>query len=274
MFAEQDVTKQELIDYYIKVADLMLPHVAGRPLALVRCPQGSGGECFFQKHASPGWPEQFEEIRIKEKSGSDKYLYVENASGLVAAAQMSVLELHLWGSQTKDVEHPDRMVFDLDPDEGLDFADVKDAAKTLKDRLADMDLKSFPMITGGKGIHIVVPLKPGHSWDQHRDFSEALARVMAEEEPGRFIANMSKAKRRGKIFVDYLRNQRGSTAIAPYSTRARARAFVALPMTWQALARAESAHPATVKDAAKIVRAGNPWPDYFKLRQSLPHVRG
>jgi bifunctional non-homologous end joining protein LigD len=271
MFAAQGITKRELADYYVTVADRMLPHIAGRPLALVRCPQGSGKECFFQKHASPGWPDLFKKVVIKEKTATREYLYIEDASGLVAAAQMGVLELHLWGSHADEVDHPDRMVFDLDPDEGLDFAAVKDAARDMKQRLADAGLESFPMLTGGKGVHVVVPLKPGHSWDEHRAFAEAMARLMAEQEPERYVANMSKKKRRGKIFVDYLRNTRGATAIAPYSTRARPGAFVALPLSWAALARAENAHPVSVADAAKkIARAGDPWPGYFKLRQALP----
>jgi len=274
LFGALNITKQDLIDYYIKVADLMLPHIVGRPLALVRSPHGAGGERFFQKHASAGWPSQFAEISIKEKSGSDKYLYIENVQGLVAAAQMDVLELHLWGSRVDDVEKPDRMVFDLDPAEGLDFARVKEAAKELRDRLADLNLKSFAMVTGGKGVHVVVPLQRRHTWDQHREFAEALARLMAEEHPDRYVANMSKAKRRGKIFIDYLRNQRGSTAIAPYSTRARPDASVALPVSWPALARLSSARPASVKDAARIVRDGDPWPGYFSLRQGLPHLGG
>src|SRR5262249_41111807 len=150
MFASQGITKRELIEYYLSVADRMLPHIAGRPLALVRCPQGSGKECFFQKHASPGWPDLFKKVRIKEKSATSDYLYIDDASGLVAAAQMGVLELHIWGSHAGDVEHPDRLVLDLDPDEGLDFAAVKDAARDLKQRLADVGLESFPMLTGGK----------------------------------------------------------------------------------------------------------------------------
>jgi len=271
MFASQGITKRELIDYYLAVADRMLPHIAGRPLALVRCPQGSGKECFFQKHASPGWPHLFKTIDIKEKSATREYLYIEDESGLVAAAQMGVLELHLWGSHADDVEHPDRLVLDLDPDEGLDFAAVKDAARDLKKRLEDVGLQSFPMLTGGKGIHVVVPVKPGHTWDEHRNFAEAMARLMAEQEPDRYVANMSKAKRRGKIFVDYLRNTRGATAIAPYSTRSRPGAFVALPVSWAALGRAENAHPMSVAEAAKkIARADDPWPDYFKLKQALP----
>ena len=270
LFADQGVTKRDLIDYYLKVADLMLPHVAGRPLSLVRCPQGAGGQCFFQKHASPGWPDLFKSIRIKEKSGSNQYLYIEDERGLVAAAQFGVLEIHIWGSKADEVERPDRMVFDLDPDEGLAFDKVKDAAGELRQRLGKLGLESFPMVTGGKGIHVVVPLKRGHNWDDHRNFSEALARVMAEEATDRYVANMSKAKRRGKIFIDYLRNQRGSTAIAPYSTRAKTGATVAYPVSWQALARLSSANPIDVSDVAKIMRTGDPWQGYFKLRQKLP----
>jgi bifunctional non-homologous end joining protein LigD len=270
VFPDQGVTKRQLIEYYLAIADHMLPYIEDRPLALVRCPQGSGKKCFFQKHASPGWPDLFGKIRIREKSGSDEYLYIEDVKGLVGAAQMGVLELHIWGSRVDDVEKPDRMVFDLDPDEGLPFAKVRDAAKDLRDRLQKIGLESFPMVTGGKGIHVVVPLARKHTWDQHRAFAEALARVMADEEPERFVANMSKAKRRGKIFIDYLRNQRGSTAIAPFSTRARKGAFVALPVSWQGLAKLASAHPADIKSAAKFARGKDPWAGYLKVRQSLP----
>ena len=271
LFAAQGVTKRDLIDYYLSVADVMLPHIVDRPLSLVRCPQGSGKECFFQKHASPGWPNLFKKIRIKEKSGSDDYLYIEDESGLVAAAQMGVLELHIWGSHVDQVERPDRMVFDLDPDEGLAFSKVKDAARELKDRLAKLGLESFPMATGGKGIHVVVPLQRKHNWDDHRTYAEAIARLMAQESPERYVANMSKAKRHGKIFVDYLRNQRGATAIAPYSTRARSGAFVALPISWKTLNGLSDAHPVNVAMAAKkSTLGGDPWPGYHKIRQTLP----
>src|SRR5882724_1685655 len=269
LFAAQGVSKRDLIEYYLAVADLMLPHVAHRPLALVRCPAGSGGACFFQKHASAGFPDQFGHIRIKEKSATGEYLTIEDERGLVAAVQVGVLELHIWCSQTDTLEQPDRMVFDFDPDEGLDFAHVRDAARNMRDRLQALGLESFPMATGGKGIHVVVPLTPKHSWDQHRNFAEALARVMADDQPERFVANMSKAKRRGKIFVDYLRNQRGATAISPYSTRSRAGAYVATPVSWQQLSRLEDARPATIKDAKRLLKA-DPWPDYDKVKQALP----
>jgi bifunctional non-homologous end joining protein LigD len=271
VFPDQGVTKRELIEYYVSVADHMLPYIVDRPLALVRCPQGRGKECFFQKHASPGWPDLFGKIRIKEKTRFDEYMYIEDERGLVGAAQMGVLELHLWGSRVQAVEKPDRMVFDLDPDEGLDFEKVKDAAKDFKKRLENIGLQSFPMATGGKGIHVVVPVTPKHSWDDHRAFAEALARLVADERPDLYVANMAKKKRVGKIFIDYLRNQRGSTAIAPFSTRAREGAYVALPVSWQGLARLKDAHPASIKNAAKLFGRGkDPWAGYLKVKQSLP----
>ena len=255
LWPDADVTKRDLVDYYLKVAKLMLPHVKGRPLALVRTPDGVKGERFFQKHASKGWPDAFKPIRIREKSGSDEYMYIEDEAGLVAAAQMSVVELHILDSLADDVEHPDRLVFDLDPDEEIPFKQVIAAAHDMRKRLAKLGLKSFPMVTGGKGIHVVVPLKRGHSWDEHRDFAEALARLMAEEDPDRYIAVMSKAKRRGKIFIDYLRNQRGSTAIAPYSSRAKDSASIALPVSWPALGKLKNAQPAHVDDTAAAERS-------------------
>jgi len=272
VFPGQGVTKRDLADYYTKISKLILPHLAERPLSLVRCPQGREKECFFQKHASPGWPEELHKIRIREKSGSDEYMYVEDISGVVAAVQMGVLELHIWGSHTDAVEKPDRMVFDLDPDEGLPFSRVKEAALDLRKRLKQFRLESFPMASGGKGIHVVVPLVPKHTWDEHRAFSEALARLMEEQDPERYVANMSKKKRRGRIFVDYLRNQRGSTAICPYSTRARKGAHIAAPLSWQGVAKLKNARPYNVTDAAKLARAGDPWKGYGSLRQSLPKL--
>jgi bifunctional non-homologous end joining protein LigD len=164
------------------------------------------------------------------------------------------------------------MVFDLDPDEGLPFGRVKEAALDLRKRLKQFKLESFPMASGGKGIHVVVPLVPKHSWDEHRAFSEALARLMEEQDPERYVANMSKKKRRGRIFVDYLRNQRGATAICPYSTRARKGAHIAAPLSWQVVAKLKNTQPYSVADAAKLARAGDPWKGYQALKQSLPKM--
>jgi bifunctional non-homologous end joining protein LigD len=268
LYPEQGITKQALIEYYLKIADRMLPHIAGRPLSLVRCPRGATKDCFFQKHAQEGWPDEFRHVRIREKSGSDDYLYIDSEAGLVAAVQMGVLELHIWGTRADQVERPDRIVFDLDPDEGLSFGQVKEAARDMRARLHRLDLESFPMTTGGKGIHVVVPLRRGHSWDDHRNFAEALARLMAEEQPDRYTAVMSKAKRRGKIFVDYLRNQRGATAISPFSSRARKGAPVAWPISWTQLGRLENAQPASVESQPRVT--ADPWTGYFHVKQSLP----
>jgi bifunctional non-homologous end joining protein LigD len=268
LYPEQGITKQALIEYYLKIAERMLPHVAGRPLSLVRCPRGATKDCFFQKHAQEGWPDEFRHVRIREKSGSDDYLYIDDEPGLVAAVQMGVLELHIWGTRADEVEKPDRIVFDLDPDEGLSFDQVKEAARDMRARLHRLDLDSFAMTTGGKGIHVIVPLSRGHSWDEHRNFAEALARLMAEEQPERYTAVMSKAKRRGKIFVDYLRNQRGATAIAPFSSRARKGAPIAWPISWAQLGRLENAHPASVDSQPR--GAADPWKGYFHVKQSLP----
>lgn len=272
LFAAQGVTKRELIEHYLSVAEWMLPHIARRPISLVRCPRGSGGDCFYQKHASDGFPEMFKTVRIEEKSGPDDYLYIEDERGLVAAVQMGVLELHVWQCHADAVEEPDRLVFDLDPDAGLDFVHVREAAKLLRGMLAEVGLQSFPMVTGGKGVHVVAPLQRGHGWDAHRDFAEALARTMAGNDPERFVATMSKAKRRGKIFVDYLRNQRGATAICPFSTRARPGAYVAMPVSWPQLARMRDAHPVRVGEAKRFLGRGDAWADYFKLRQRLPKM--
>ena len=266
LFADQGITKRDLIAHYVRVAGRMLPHIANRPISLVRCPDGEGGECFFQKHASKGFPEEFHAVPIRESAGKRDYLYIDDLQGLVAAVQMGALELHLWATHVDDIEHPDRMIFDLDPDEGVAFAEVKKAARDLRERLQELGLESFPMATGGKGIHVVVPLVPGHSWEQHRDFSEAIARLMAEDEPERFVATMSKAKRKGKIFVDYLRNTRGATAIAPYSARARKGAPYAVPLSWQALGKLANAHPFSVGTAPR----GDPWKAYAKVKQRLP----
>jgi bifunctional non-homologous end joining protein LigD len=272
-YPDVKITKREVIAHYLSVADLMLPHIADRPLSLVRAPGGIGGETFYQKHASEGWPDEFKAISIREKSGTDRYLYITDERGLVAAAQMGVLELHIWCCHVDAVEKPDRLVFDFDPDAGLDFVHVREAAKQMRGMLQELGLQSFPMVTGGKGVHVVVPLRRGHTWDEHREFAEALARVMAERDPDRFIANMSKAKRRGKIFVDYLRNQRGATAICPFSTRARKGASVAMPVSWERLSRLDNAHPVAVGAVRSYVGSKEPWPGYFKLKQGLPKLK-
>lgn len=260
IFPEAKATKGDLADYYAAIAPVMLPHCARRPISLVRCPQGRGKKCFFQKHDSGSFGDHVFQVPIREKDGShEDYIYVEDADGLLACVQMGTIEFHGWDSHVDDVEAPDRMVFDLDPDEGLDFADVKKAALDIRRQLADIGLVSFAMLSGGKGVHIVVPVGPGHSWDAHKDFSKRFAEALSLAEPDRYVATMSKAKRKGKIFIDWLRNQRGSTAIMPWSARAREQAPVAAPVGWDELADIDTPGAWTIKDANDLLaRAASP----------------
>ncbi|SEH19951.1 ATP-dependent DNA ligase LigD phosphoesterase module /ATP-dependent DNA ligase LigD polymerase module [Sphingopyxis sp. YR583] len=255
IFPEAKATKGDLADYYAAIAPVMLPHTARRPISLVRCPQGRGKKCFFQKHDTGSFGDHVLHVPIREKDGGhEDYIYVEDADGLLACVQMGTIEFHGWDSHVDDVEAPDRMVFDLDPDEGLGFADVKNAALDIRRQLADIGLVSFAMLSGGKGVHIVVPVAPGHSWDAHKDFSKRFAEALSLAEPERYVATMSKAKRKGKIFIDYLRNQRGSTAIMPYSARARENAPIAAPIGWEELADIKGAGAWTIKDAADLLK--------------------
>lgn len=254
IFPPSGETKGDLADYYAAIAPLMLPYAANRPVSLVRCPQGRSGKCFFQKHDSGMFGDHVRHVPITEKDGgSEDYLYVKDAAGLLACVQMGTIEFHGWGSRSTDVEQPDRMIFDLDPDEGLDFAAIKSAAQHIHDRLADIGLTSFAMLSGGKGVHVIVPLTQGHSWAAHKDFAHRFAQALSIAEPERFLATMSKAKRKGKIFIDWLRNQRGATAVLPYSARSRENAPVAVPIAWGELAGMNDAHPYSIGDASRLL---------------------
>ncbi|UIJ70576.1 DNA ligase D [Aurantimonas sp. HBX-1] len=270
VFAGQGVTKGDLALYYEKVADRMLAHAGGRPLSLVRCPQGGQKRCFFQKHDTGGFPEAVKTVPIPEKDGGiEHYLTVSDAAGLVGAVQMNTLEFHIWGSRNDRLEKPDRLIFDLDPDESLGFEDVKAASFDLRDRLAELGLKSFPMVTGGKGVHVVVPLDRRQGWEEVKAFAKAFAVRQAEDEPDRFVATMSKAKRKGRIFIDWLRNERGSTAIAPYSSRSREGAPVATPVSWNELATLSAANGFDINTVVARLDEPDPWADYADVRQSL-----
>lgn len=259
IFPESQVTKGDLADYYAAIAPAMLPWSAHRPVSLVRCPQGRGKHCFFQKHDAGSFGDHVHQVAIREKDGStENYLYVEDAAGLVACVQMGTIEFHGWGSSVATLEQPDRLVFDLDPDEGLGFEETKKAAEFLKNQLAELGLASFPLLSGGKGVHVVVPLTPAAQWPVVKDFADRFARALAAAEPDRFVATMSKAKRKGRIFIDWLRNQRGATAIMPYAARARPGAPVAAPVSWTELRDLDTAARWHVTDAAELLeRAGS-----------------
>lgn len=267
----QGITKAELIGYYESVAALMLPHLKDRPLSLVRCPQGHRSHCFFQKHDTGGFPADMHHVLIAESSGeSEQYFYIDDVKGIVAGVQMGVLEFHIWGSRRDQVEKPDRIVIDLDPDAGLGFDDVRRGAFDLRDRLADIGLTTFPMLSGGKGFHLVAPLKRRAEWPEVKAFCHGFAVKLAEEAPDRYVAVMSKARRKGRIFVDYLRNERGSTAICPYSTRSRDNAPVAAPISWKEAESVAAANLYTVRSMPERARrVGDPWDGYFDAKQSL-----
>ena len=265
LFPESGVTKAELAAYLDMAADRMGAHLFGRPVSLVRAPDGVGKQTFFQKHAMKGMPKEIKLIEIAESDGKpEEYITLPDATAIVSAAQISALEFHLWGSKNKDLEHPDRLIFDLDPDEDLDFQIVKRAAFDIKALLESADLASFAMITGGKGIHIVLNVKPKLEWGEFKQFAGDVAEQIAALDPKRFVANMSKAKRKGRIFIDYLRNGRGATAIAPYSPRARGTAPIAVPVSWDELKTIPAASVFKLKDMHARLNEPDPWADYAK----------
>jgi bifunctional non-homologous end joining protein LigD len=270
LFPDSGVTKAELAAYLDMAADRMGAHLFGRPVSLVRAPDGVGKQTFFQKHAMKGMPKEIKLIDIAESDGKpEEYITLPDATAIVSAAQISALEFHLWGSKNKDLEHPDRLIFDLDPDEDLDFQIVKRAAFDIKALLESADLKSFAMITGGKGIHIVLNVKPKLEWDEFKQFAGDVAEQIAALDPKRFVANMSKAKRKGRIFIDYLRNGRGATAIAPYSPRARGTAPIAVPVSWDELKTIPAASVFKLKDMHARLNEPDPWAEYSKSAVSI-----
>ncbi|WP_281407554.1 DNA ligase D [Mesorhizobium sp. B2-8-3] len=233
IYPESNITKGQLADYYSDIAAIMLPWAGSRPISLVRCPQGRAKKCFFQKHDAGSFGDKVHHVGITEKDGHEEpYLYVDDAEGLLTCVQMGTIEFHGWGARIEDVEKADRLVFDLDPDEGLDFEAVRAAAFQFRDILKSIGLTSFPMLTGGKGVHVIAPLTPRAEWPEVKAFASGLAQAVAQSDPSHFTAVLSKAKRKGRIFVDYLRNQRGATAVMPYSARSRPDAPVAAPVTW------------------------------------------
>jgi bifunctional non-homologous end joining protein LigD len=271
LYPDIGLTKIDLARYYEAVADAMLPYILTRPLSLVRCPEGAEKECFFQRHGMKGMSKAIKEIAIPGGETKKRYLYIDDETGLFGLVQIGVLEIHDWGVSLDPIDKPDRVVFDLDPDEGFDFASLKSAAIEVRDFLGELGLKSFLKATGGKGLHVVAPLRPALGWDGVKGFAKAVADALVQARGDRYTANMAKTARTGKIFVDYLRNQRGGTAIANYSTRARKGATVAVPLRWDELKALKSAAPYNVKTLParlKTLRA-DPWNGFFKTRQSI-----
>ena len=242
-------------------------------MTLIRCPGGRTGECFFQKHDKGTFGPHVKQIPIEESDGAvENYLYLEDIKGALACVQMGTIEFHGWGSKIDRVEYPDRLVFDLDPDVGLDFNKVKAAAVRLKSLLEELGLKSFPLLSGGKGIHVVVPLDASKDWPTVKSFAERFSRAISEAEPDTFTANIRKAQRKGRIFLDWLRNQRGATAVMPYSARAREGAPVSAPVTWDELDRYDSGHHFSIRDADELLdrASSKALAGWGKAKQALP----
>ncbi|HEX3448943.1 MAG TPA: DNA ligase D [Isosphaeraceae bacterium] len=271
LYPEHKLTKRDLANYYLQVADWMLTHVAGRPLAIVRCPGGSDKPCFFQKHPGEGASKHLRQVNISENGAADFHASIDDASGLIALVQMGVLEIHAWGSRVGRLEKPDRLIFDLDPDPSVDWPDVVNAARAVRLLLEELGLASFLKTTGGKGLHLVVPVQPRAEWDEAKAFCRAVADFFVRAAPDRFIATMTKAARKGKIFIDYLRNGRGATAVAPYSTRAKAGATVSAPIAWEELTASLHSDHFTIENLparlSKLKR--DPWADMATTKQSI-----
>jgi bifunctional non-homologous end joining protein LigD len=269
--------KRLILDYYAAVAPLLLEHARGRPLNLLRC---TAGHCLYQRNRNHpasevefGPPIRF--VPIAQKNGrTEEYLYVEDEPGVAACIETDGVEFHGWGSRASDVERPDRIAFDLDPGEGTRFDDVKDAALTLRGLLTEIGLASFPLLSGGKGIHVVVPIRPQAEWPQVREFTRTLCTALAHANPAGFTVSLPKAERSGRIFLDWLRNQRTATAILPWSLRARAGAPVAAPVTWKELPDFSSASRFTIGDAALLLKRGGSRTlrDWGQADQSLPRL--
>ncbi|HCF70653.1 MAG TPA: DNA ligase D, partial [Syntrophomonas sp.] len=268
IFADPEVTKGDVVRYYAKVAERMLPYVSHRVLSIVRCPKGISQTCFYKKHPGPG-SKGIVTIPVSSSDGeTEDYFYIENIAGLIAEAQMGTLEFHTWGSRVDELEKPDMMVFDLDPDEGMDLNRVRQGVRDMKNILAELSLSSYLKTSGGKGYHVVVPLQPAVSWDMFHDFARRVAQVMEQKWPDLYTSNVRKAKRADKIFIDWIRNGRGATSIAPYSIRARKGATVSMPIAWDEL---DTVAPDGVNMAEAIRRIGgnDPWKDFFSNKQQL-----
>jgi bifunctional non-homologous end joining protein LigD len=263
------VTKQALADFYAGIWDWISPHIIGRPLALVRCPEGASGECFFQKHASAGIDS--ERLRLVKEPDGDHVITVDDLDGLITLAQAGVLEIHTRGTTADSLETCNRLVFDLDPGPGTEWTDIVNAAREVRERLKDVGLVSFVKTSGGKGLHVVVPIAPA-PWDAAKDFARGIAEAMTADDPARYTATVKKAARRNRIFVDYLRNSREATAVAPYSTRARPGAPVSSPITWEELGAQPGADRYTVLNLQQRLAhlRKDPWADIGKTKQRLP----
>lgn len=277
LYPRQDITKIQLAQFYEDIQDWILPYVIERPLTLLRCPDGIDGERFYQKHLPKNTKlSGIYAVETKITTDQENYLYIKDIKGLLSLVQMSVLEIHTWGCRIDNIEKPDLITFDLDPGEGVTWKEVVNAAFTLKEELENYSLTSFVKTTGGKGLHLCIPIKRLYEWEDVFVFTQAFAKYIAIKYPKKYIDTMSKSKRVGKIFIDYLRNKRGATAVAPYSTRASENAPVSTPLSWQELTPKIKSAQYTIDNLKKRLSRikSDPWEAFLSLKQSLPHLRG
>lgn len=265
------ITKADLVRYCEAVGEWMLPHVAKRPLTLVRCPDGAEAKCFYQRHlgmgASPGEVKTFK----RERSSKGYYIYLDSLAGVLSAVQNGAVEFHTWGATLPDVRHPDRITLDLDPDEDLPWASVVEATRLTRKLVDSLGLKNFLKTTGGKGLHVVIPVQPELGWDEVKEFSRLMAQFLVRAQPELFTAKIAKNKRGGKVFVDYLRNSETASAVAAYSARARAGAGVSTPLDWDELKKEDIRGKFTLLSVPKRLARlkDDPWKDYFATQQSI-----
>ena len=270
IFEKPSVTKGELAEFYAAAAQWILKDIASHPVSLLRCPEGTAGDCFYQRSPGTGLGPDVKSFRWKHKGKSYEYLYIDNEKGLIEFVQMGAIELHPWGARADRIDYPDRLIFDLDPDEAVPFDAVKLAARDLRKRLKSKGLESYLKCTGGKGLHVTVPLAEKDNWEKVKAFGAGVADEMVRDVPVAYVATMSKAKRKGKIFVDYFRNDYTATAIADFSVRARDGAPVAVPLEWNELDKLRAANQFTITDVMKRLKKYDPDPERYKRRQTLP----
>ncbi|RUX01405.1 DNA ligase D, partial [Mesorhizobium sp. M8A.F.Ca.ET.023.01.1.1] len=269
LWPDEKISKQDLLDHYALIWPRMEQFVVNRPLSLVRAPDGVGGQRFFQKHASPGMSDKI--ARMRDPGDGEEILFIRDFDGVAALVQYGVVEIHIWGCMIDKLEQPDQIVFDLDPDEGVDVKAVREAALDIRGKLDELSLPNFVKTSGGKGFHVVVPLKPSADWAEVKDFAHDFARALEQGARDRYTATLSKKARTGKIFVDYLRNGSGATTVAPYSSRAKKGATVSMPVTWAEIEAglAPNAFPIGDKTTLAKLAEADPWKDFFRQGKAL-----
>jgi bifunctional non-homologous end joining protein LigD len=271
LYPEPGITKQDLARFYESIADWILPHIVDRPLSIVRCPKGAQSKCFYQKHLTDHLPEHLHGVEVKEQKKTEMYVSVRDLAGLISLVQIGVLEIHPWGARSDRLERPDRIIWDLDPGDGVEWTDVLTAARAIRDELSTRGLDSFVRTSGGKGLHVVVAIQRRSSWDEVKVFARQVAETLIAREPEKYLATASKARRKGKIFIDYFRNSRGATAVASYSTRAKPTAAIATPVRWDELT------PSLAPDYYNVMNlrsrlehlAEDPWAGFFEKAYRL-----